>query len=136
MENTALVKSHDFCLMCGEKNPISMKLRFMADDSGKVYADFKGHFGLQGYTSIMHGGVICSLLDAAMTHCLFAHGIEAVTGELKVKFHSSIPFDAPLKLVAEISKSMSPLYILTSTIFFGSKRMAEAEAKFMRKAMA
>ncbi len=128
-----MVKSHDFCLMCGEKNPISMKLRFKKDESGKVYADFKGHFGLQGYTSIMHGGVICSLLDAAMTNCLFAHGIEAVTGELKVRFLSSIPFDATLKLVAEISKNMNPLFVLNSAIFSNDQKMAEAEAKFMRK---
>lgn len=41
-----------------------------------------------------------ALLDAAMTHCLFRQGIEAVTASLKVRFVEPIPHATPLNIRA------------------------------------
>lgn len=40
------------------------------------------------YIDLLHGGIASTLLDAAMTHCLLSKGIEALTAELNVRFHT------------------------------------------------
>ena len=77
---------HSRCLLCGNLNPRSLNLSFQAAEDGGVRTRFKADTELQGYDDILHGGVIASLLDAAMTHCLFHHGVQAVTGDLHVRF--------------------------------------------------
>ena len=127
------VGGHKHCLMCGTDNPRSLGLKFLADVSGNVYSQFIGNAFLQGYPGILHGGVITSLLDCAMTNCLFNKQIEAVTGELNVKFHQSIPCNASLEIKASVKTDMNPLYVVQATIFHLGKLMASSEAKFMRK---
>lgn len=126
--------SHAGCLLCGAKNPLSMHLHFMADDNHVVYANFQANDMLQGYQGIIHGGVTCALLDAAMTHCLFNRSIEAVTGELKVKFVRPVPCRASLQLKAWVEKAFKPLYMLKAELHCGESLLASAEAKFMQTA--
>lgn len=126
------VSSHAGCLLCGAQNPLSMRLHFAADENMVIYADFTANAMLQGYQGIVHGGVICALLDSAMVHCLFNQSIEAVTGELKVKFVLPVPCNASLQLRAWVEKSFSPLYLLKAELISDDKLLASAEAKFMR----
>lgn len=125
--------SHSHCLLCGCENPLSMNLKYTAPGDGSVVAHFKSNVHLQGYDGIMHGGVISALLDSAMTNCLHYHSIEAVTGELNVKFFNSVPCNASLEIIARIEKDMNPLYLLKAEIKFNNKLMATAKAKFMKK---
>jgi acyl-coenzyme A thioesterase PaaI-like protein len=105
-EEHGAMGSHRYCLLCGSENPLSMRLSFRNNQDGSVTADFQSHNHLQGYNGIMHGGVISALLDSVMTNCLFRNGIEAVTGELTVKFFESVPCNARVHLSAKIEKSI------------------------------
>ena len=123
---------HQHCIMCGELNPLSLKLTFNDDEQGGVRTSFYGSPWLQGYHSLLHGGIICSLLDSAMTHCLFARQIKAVTGELKVRFLEPVPAEAELTLSARITHSLPPLYRVEAQLHKDDVLMARAEAKFMQ----
>jgi uncharacterized protein (TIGR00369 family) len=123
---------HSRCLLCGERNPFSLKLVFEADDEGGVKTRFKSHEGLQGYDDMLHGGVIAALLDAAMTHCLFHHGVQAVTGDLHVRFVNPVSCDASLEIRAWVLSSRSPLYRLRAEIRQDQLIMAWAESKFLQ----
>ena len=65
-------------LACHESG---LGLRFEPQADGSVAAYFACAPNYQGYPGRLHGGVVSMLLDAAMTNCLFARGIQAVTGE-------------------------------------------------------
>jgi len=111
-----------------------MHLHFSVDEQQVVHASFQAHDMLQGYQGMVHGGVICALLDSAMTHCLFNQAIEAVTGELKVKFVLPVPCRAALGLRAWVEKATDPLYLLKAELTGDNRLLASAEAKFMRTA--
>jgi acyl-coenzyme A thioesterase PaaI-like protein len=96
-----------------------------------VRARVLGHPGLQGYDGILHGGVISALLDEAMTHCLFHHGVKAVTGELRVRFLKPVPCQADLDLKAWLSSERPPLYRVKAELVHEQQVVARAEAKFM-----
>ena len=129
-----IVKTHSHCLMCGDHNPLSFGLKFLPDERGGVFASFRGNSLLQGYDGILHGGIICGLLDAAMGHCLFHRNITAVTGELSIRFIMPVPYDANLTLRAWLVSETPPLYVLKGELIHAGKIMSSGEAKFMQKA--
>ncbi len=53
-------------------------------------ASFLGNGTLEGYTGLLHGGVIAALLDGARIHCLFARGIRGLTLDLKVRYYAGV----------------------------------------------
>jgi len=124
---------HSQCLLCGNKNPRSLRLLFQAGEDGSVRTQFKGRTEFQGYDGLLHGGVVASLLDAAMTHCLFHRGIQAVTGDLQVRYLKPVPFDAFLDIQASVISSKPPLHYLQAEIVHYGRVMAWAKAKFMQR---
>lgn len=126
-------KTHKKCLLCGDENPWSLKLSFQLAKDGWVYSGFQAHDKLQGYNGILHGGIIASLLDSAMTNYLFFHDIEAVTGELLVRYLQPIDCNSKLVIRASILLDNPPLYIVKAEIICEDKVMARAKAKFMQR---
>lgn len=126
-------KVHTNCLLCGNKNPWSQRIKFYESKEGEVCGEFQANSKLQGYDGILHGGVITSLLDSAMTHCLFHRGIQAVTGDLYVRFLHSVPCDSFLNIRASILSAGSSLYKVRAELICKEQIMAKAEAKFVRR---
>ena len=75
------------CFVCGEKNPVGLRLRLRTDpERGESTAEvtFPGHF--QGWAGIVHGGLLASVLDEAMIYAVGAKGFTCVTGEITVRY--------------------------------------------------
>jgi len=125
------LNKHQYCLLCGEDNPHSLGLRFTAQEDA-VTAHCQLEPRLQGYGGLLHGGIISSLLDAAMTHCLFHQGIQALTGELTVRFLAPVPIDAGVELSARLLSQRRGILQLEATLSIGSKIHARANAKFLQ----
>ena len=126
-------RPHDRCLMCGPDNPRSLGLVFAPDGPEGVVATFRAFDELQGYPGLLHGGMIASLLDAAMTHCLFRVGVEAVTGDLHVRYLAPIGCRDRLVIRARLKPSMPPLYRLEAEVEAHGAVAARAAAKFVRR---
>ena len=124
---------HAQCLLCGNRNPWSLQLSFLAEKDGVVMTRFQAHAGLQGYEGVLHGGVIAALLDTAMTHCLFHHGVQAVTGDLRVRFVRPVACTVELEIRAWVVSFCPPLYHLRSEIAVDGRTMAKAKARFMQR---
>ena len=122
---------HSACVMCGEGNPLGLKLKFKLEEDGTASACFRGGARFQGYDGILHGGVISAILDSAMTNCLFLHGVEALTGKLDVRFLKPIPCDSAVSVSAKIIVSRSPFHKLESSMACEGIPLAVAEARFM-----
>jgi acyl-coenzyme A thioesterase PaaI-like protein len=124
-------REHGGCFVCDPANPRGFGLDFHVNDDGGVSAEFACARVFQGYTHCMHGGVICSLLDGAMTNCLFARGVVAVTAEIQVRFVSPVAVDRPARVTARLDKSYPPLYLLAAELEQDGKAVATAAGKFM-----
>ncbi|MDD5718725.1 MAG: PaaI family thioesterase [Candidatus Krumholzibacteria bacterium] len=124
---------HSRCMLCGSQNPRSLNLSFQAAGDGAVTTRFQAHADLQGYGDILHGGVIASLLDAAMTHCLFHRGVQAVTGDLHVRYLQSVPCDAAVDIKAWVLAAKPPLHRLRAELSLAGSIVAWAEAKFLQR---
>ncbi len=121
---------HSSCFICG-KNGLDLNFKIKKD--GGVAAYVANLQNLQGYNDILHGGIVTSLLDAAMVNCLFAHNITAYTAEIQVRFKLPVVVDLPVVIYGDIVKKAKNLYQMTSELHQSSVIMARARAKFIRK---
>ena len=122
---------HPHCVVCGKGCAIGLGLDFVVQADGSVRAEFACSKAYEGYRGILHGGVISSLLDGAMTNCLFAHGIVALTAELVMRFRHLVATDMPVSVVGRIIRSTVPLHFMEAQLVQDGVVMAVAKAKFM-----
>lgn len=125
-------EEHSHCILCGQHNEQGLKLDFGLADDGSVEAFFECSKDLEGYKGILHGGMVSALLDGAMTNCLFAHGIKALTADLKIRFLSPVNTSDTVLLRAAIQRSWSRFYILKGELFQKEVLKAKGTAIFVR----
>jgi acyl-coenzyme A thioesterase PaaI-like protein len=124
-------EAHPFCFVCSGSNPMGLALRYVPHPDGGVAATFLGNCTLEGYSGLMHGGLIAALLDGAMTHCLFAHGLRAFTVELNVRYHASVAASEEVLLRAWLENDSHSLYQLQAELTQGGTVKTNATGKFM-----
>lgn len=122
---------HPFCFVCSGSNPMGLALRYEPQPDGSVSAKFLGHCALEGYSGLLHGGLIATLLDGAMTNCLFARGIRGLTVELKVRYHESVEASEEVFLRAWLEDDAHELFQLRAELKQGGTVKASATGKFM-----
>ncbi len=121
---------HPFCLVCSGSNPHGLALKFDVKNDGSVTASFTGNPDMEGYQGLLHGGMIASLLDGAMTNCLFAHGLVAVTAELNVRFRKPVVIGREILIRAWMEKPDPPLYLMRADLNQDCCIKATAQGKF------
>lgn len=124
--------AHSFCFVCSAANPMGLALRYTAAPDGSVSATFLGNPTLEGYAGMLHGGVVAAVLDGAMTNCLFAQGIRALTGDLRVRYRSPVLAAEELTVCAWVESSWHDLFKLRADLTQAGKIKARAQGKFMR----
>jgi uncharacterized protein (TIGR00369 family) len=107
-------------------------LRFEPAEDGSVIATFDCRQQYEGYEGTIHGGVIASLLDGAMTNCLFALGHVAVTADLHVRFRHPLCMGQKAVVRAWVTRDASPLFVLEAQVIQAGQVKATAVGKFMR----
>jgi uncharacterized protein (TIGR00369 family) len=93
MSKETYLPSFDGCLVCGEPNvnPSTLNRRFKVTDDG-VQVNFTADHRQVGYIDIVHGGIICALLDETIGWAVAVQRKQFfVTGELTVRFVRSLP---------------------------------------------
>jgi acyl-coenzyme A thioesterase PaaI-like protein len=125
--------AHPFCLVCSGSNPFGLALDFEVEADGGVTTSFFANPTLEGYPGLLHGGMVASLLDGAMTNCLFAHKVVALTAELQVRYREPVRIGREILLRAWMEKSHAPLYLMRAELKQEDCVRATASAKFMQR---
>ena len=73
------------CFVCGEHNERGLRLVWtVAGD--ETFADFTPQRQHQGWKDVLHGGLLATLLDEAMTRLVWKKTGTAVTAEMTVRY--------------------------------------------------
>ena len=121
---------HQNCFACGSNNGMGLGLKFYKHEDGTVFGNFFADSKYEGYSGIIHGGIVATLLDSAMTHCLLMKDIPALTGRLSIKYSTPIRTGTVVKLEARIVDQFHEMFILQGKAWVDGKRVASAEAKY------
>lgn len=122
---------HSACFACTAADRSGLALDFQAVGPGCVESTFTCPSRLQSYEGILHGGIICLLLDAAMTNCGFAMGRTMVTGDLQVRFLHPVPTGASVVVRAWADEESHVLQVVRGEITLNGQIMARAVGKFV-----
>lgn len=123
--------SHDRCFACGTVGDTGLGLEFHSDDSGEVSSTWQPDARWRSYPDQLHGGVVASLLDAAMVHALFSLGHQAVTARLEIRYHHPVQLDAPVVVRGRRLKFHHGLHHMEATLVQDDILRARAEASFL-----
>ena len=102
------------CFACGPDNSRGLHLHFQRNEDGEMAAEWIPESELEGFHGIVHGGIVSTVLDEAMSKAVAASGSKAVTAELHVRFRMQVPSDRKVRICGWIESQ--------------NRRMTKAEA--------
>jgi len=91
------------CFGCGQNNPIGLKLKF-SRDGNIIRSEFTPSQHHQGWPGVVHGGIIISVLDEAMSYATYLEGINCLTATMEAKFKRLAKVEEPLVVTSSITK--------------------------------
>ncbi len=126
---------HPHCIVCSPANDRGLTVHYRPSrDSRGVIAEFPCDDDFEGYAGQIHGGVVCSLLDGAMVHCLFQLGCTAHTAELSIRFQRAVATGRPAVVRGWVTQSRGRLHTTAAEISQDGVVRAIARAKFLEAA--
>ncbi len=78
------------CFVCGQENPRGLQLVFGRSETGEMNAAWNPKSDFEGFRGIVHGGLVSTVLDEAMSKAVAGSGSEALTAELRVRFRQPV----------------------------------------------
>jgi uncharacterized protein (TIGR00369 family) len=123
---------HRNCFACGSNNGIGLGLKFYKHEDGTIFGSFFADPKFESYSGIIHGGIIATLLDSAMTQCLLMENTPALTARLSIRYSLPIRTGSIVKVEARIVKKSHKIFFLEGGAFVEGKRVANAEARYMK----
>ena len=132
MDKRATGLEHRYCFACGAENPDGLALEFVSSKNEEISAVFTPKRIHQGYDGMLHGGIVCTLLDAAMTRLLMDKGIAAVTANLNVRFKRPIPIAEALVVRARIEKRRERFFLLSADLTVSGSIAAIGTGRFLK----
>ena len=119
-----------FCFVCGEKNPFGLRLRPEgADGKGIIlWTPGKHH---QGYTGVVHGGLLSTLLDEAMAYAAMSVAGFCATADISVKFRKPVHTGEEVRIEAELIERRGRILKLRATVSQNGEEKARGTATFI-----
>jgi acyl-coenzyme A thioesterase PaaI-like protein len=105
-----------YCFVCGKHNPRGFKI-----EVGYSEAELAAETELsipqeyQGWTEVIHGGILSTLLDELMAHAVWRFAGPGLTLSMEVRFHAPLKPGEPIRVRGVLHTPN------------GSRRLAEGE---------
>ena len=122
----------DQCFVCGPDHPHGLRIRYSADPEGGATADWTPTPAWEGFRGIIHGGILATVLDEAMSKAVGATRCEALTVALRVRFRRHVVCGEPLRIRAWVVKRTKRLIATEATLTSSDGvECAHARASFL-----
>jgi uncharacterized protein (TIGR00369 family) len=116
------------CFGCGPANPAGLHLEFLLAPDGSVLSLPVVPDTFDGHPGYLHGGVIATLLDEAMSKAVRALGKPAMTRKLEADYLRPVPSRAALRIEGRVVRSEGRKH-WTEARILNAEGIALAQAK-------
>lgn len=124
--------AQNYCFGCGPANPAGMHLDFYLTESRSVVCMPFVSPSFCGHPGYLHGGIIATLLDEAMSKANRARGVVAMTRQMVVDYLHPVPLGVPLTLTARHASGSGRLHHCEAQLADASGHvLATAKAVFV-----
>ena len=98
--------AQNHCFGCGTGNTVGLRLTFSVThgegSAGAVVAQATISDQYEGPPGYLHGGIIATLLDEAMSKANRAQGVTAMTRQMSVEYLRPVPSGAPIRIEGRV----------------------------------
>jgi acyl-coenzyme A thioesterase PaaI-like protein len=124
------------CFACGPDSANGLRMTFeYGDGSARSRVQPRREFG--GWSNIMHGGIVATLLDEAMAHAAIAAGVRAVTARIEVRFRKPVPTNQPLVVEGKVERRRGRVLEISGLLSGEDGAvLAESHARFLAETAA
>jgi uncharacterized protein (TIGR00369 family) len=91
------------CFGCGHANPAGLRLEFLLAEDQSVVCLTEVTDNFEGHPGYLHGGIIATLIDEAMSKAVRARGFTAMTRHMEVDYLRPVPSGKPLRLEGRVT---------------------------------
>jgi len=121
---------HSTCFACGAENENGLHLEFKDSPNGcSSDVSIPSHF--QSYEGVVHGGIVATVLDAAMVHSLRGQcGDAPVTCRLEVRYLCIVPPGANLTVNARRKGKRGKISLVDAELLSSGTCFARARGAF------
>ena len=93
------------CFGCGQANPTGLHLEFLLAEDSSVVCLASVPDTFEGPPGYLHGGIIATLLDEAMSKAVRARGFTAMTRHMEVDYLRPVPSSTPIRLEGHVTRN-------------------------------
>jgi uncharacterized protein (TIGR00369 family) len=98
-------KAQNRCFGCGPANAGGLHLEFLVADDGSVVCLPTIPDSFEGPAGYLHGGIIATLLDEAMSKSIWARGLTAMTRQMEINYLRPVHSEAPIRVEGRLVRS-------------------------------
>lgn len=98
------VQIQSCCVVRGRDHPHGLRIGYGLAEDGAIAASWTPRPDWEGFRGIVHGGILSTVLDEAMSKAVAATECEAPTGELRVRFRHCVASGERLQIRGWIVK--------------------------------
>ena len=90
------IETQRTCFACGTEHPQGLSLCFRIESQGVVTAEWVPDSRWEGFRGIIHGGIVSTVLDEAMSKAVASTGSPGLTCQLEARLRQSVaPAESP-----------------------------------------
>jgi uncharacterized protein (TIGR00369 family) len=129
--NKALVDDQ-YCFACGSLNPIGLHMEVSFSDN-KAFSRLSLKQEFQGWSDLVHGGVMAAVLDEIMAHAVIHYVGQAVTTSLQVTFRAPLHVGEEFEVIGYVTEQTRRGAIAKAEIRIPQSKtlIATGESKFL-----
>jgi len=118
------------CFVCGPHNDTGLQADFSFDaEQQRSFCRLTIDERFQGWTAVVHGGVIASLLDEACIYAGRSLAETLVTAELAVRYRKPVPVGQEVTVAGEVLERRRKVLKVRAQLEVNGELHAEADAK-------
>lgn len=121
-----------YCFACGTLNPIGLHMEVSFRDN-KAFSRLALKREFQGWSDIVHGGVMATILDEIMAHAVLHYVGQAVTTSLEVTYRAPLHVGEEFEVIGYVAEQKSRAAVAKAEIRTpGNKKLiARGESRFV-----
>jgi uncharacterized protein (TIGR00369 family) len=93
------------CFGCGQANPAGLRLEFLLAEDSSVVSFPTVPDSFEGPPGFLHGGIIATLLDEAMSKAVRARGLTTMTRQMEIDYLRPVPSGTPIRIEGRVVRS-------------------------------
>lgn len=121
------------CFVCGEANSLGLRLKSRLE-KGRVVLDYTARQADLGYSRIVHGGIVMTLLDEVMTWAaIIGAGRMCVMAEMNSRLLNPVEVGQALRFEGWVTRASSRLLLTEGqvTAAASGNKMAGSSGKYL-----